>query len=67
MCVLFSVINIVEIKTMTGRMTTLIRIIASSKANRIKSSSFFWSHWSHASNFFTPGVFVKQNSNRTVF
>jgi len=37
------------------------------KSIRVKSSSFFWSHWSHASNFFTPGVFVKQNSNRTVF
>jgi len=35
-------------------------------SSRLTGSNFFWSHLSHSSNFFTPSVFVKQNSNWAV-
>ena len=64
MYILISMVNI-------GNQITVPNIMYSIRRTRpfrarIKSSSFFWSHWSHASNFFAPGIFVKQNSNWAV-
>ena len=72
MCVLTSMIGIRRQITILRRAaivwdTTSTNFSMRFKTSRVKSSSFFWSHWSHASNFFAPGIFVKQNSNRTVF
>ena len=63
MCVLTSMIGIRRQITILRR-TTIVWDTTSTnfsmrfKASRIKSSSFFWSHWSYT-GFFTPGVSVK--------
>ncbi len=66
MRVLVSVMNVGQQVTIPNVMYLIRRRIRIYRA-RIKSSSFFWSHLSYAGNFFTPSIFIKQNSNRTVF